>query len=294
MADDIQEIDLMKPGKLWATAEHQSALSFHLVMPKDNYTKDKMKDKPDIAAEDELMSPFTVPASGVDAMGVANFDLGETGRAAEVMGKLTEKYEAGQATLERIRGVVVAFADESNKIPDKHVVEVMDFKLIAIPVIILRKVVDYVTVQNFKGGMTTFKAEIEVRGPIKEVELSASPDAEMTVSTGQKGKGKLKFPVKEGEKYTVTLPVNFVKKSDSLQRAVPRTYLVWIPGGWRHGETDMQAFTREIWEGGFSTLTAAGTGPAAGVKHTLKLKAENWASDWLAGPPPPPFYHNNC
>jgi hypothetical protein len=30
------------------------------------------------------------------------------------------------------------------------------------------------------------------------------------------------------------------------------------------------------------------------VKHTLKLKAENWASDWLAGPPPPPFYHNNC
>ena len=294
MADDIQEIDLMKPGKLWATAEHQTAVVFHLVMPKDNYTKDKMKDKPDIAADDELMSPFTVPASGVDPLGVANFDLGDSGRAAEVMGKLTEKYEKGEKTLEKIRGIVVAFADESNKIPDKHVVEVMDFKLIAIPIIILRKVQDYVTVQNFKGGMTVFKAEIEVKGPITEVELSCAPDREMTVSTGQKGKGKLKFPVKEGEKYQVTMPVNFTKKGESSQRAVPRTYIHWIPGGWRRGETSMQAFTREIWDGGFSTLTAQGTGPAVGVKHTLKMKAESWASDWLAGPPPPPFYHNNC
>ena len=294
MADELQEIDLMKPGKLWATAEHQSLVAFHLVMPKADYTKDKMKDKADIKPEDELMSPFIVAAGDVDGLGVANFDLGESGRAQEVMGKLTEKYEKGEKTLETIRGVVVAFAADGNKVPDKQVVEVVDFKLIAIPVILLKPVVPYITVQNFKGGMKEFKATVEVRGPIKEVEVSAAPGAKITVSTGQSGDGKVTFPVKEGETYTITLPVAFTKKSDSQQRAVPRSYLHWIPGGWRHGEKDMQSFTREIWEGGFTTLTAAGTGPAAGVVHKLQLKAEAWASDWLAGPPPAPFYHNNC
>jgi hypothetical protein len=30
------------------------------------------------------------------------------------------------------------------------------------------------------------------------------------------------------------------------------------------------------------------------VKRSIVLTAEDWASDWLVGPPPPPFYHNNC
>ena len=294
MADELQEIDLMKPGKLWATAEHQSLVAFHLVMPKADYTKDKMKDKADIKPEDELMSPFIVAAGDVDGLGVANFDLGESGRAQEVMGKLTEKYEKGEKTLEKIRGVVVAFAADGNKVPDKQAVEVIDFKLIAIPVIILKPLEAYVTVQNFKGGKKEFKAQVEVRGPIKEVELSCEPGAMITVSTGQSGEGKVKFPVKEGEVYTVTLPVKFTQKSDSQQRAVPRSYLHWIPGGWRRGEMSQQTFTREIWEGGFTTRKAAGTGAASGVVHQLQLKAEAWASDWLAGPPPAPFYHNNC
>lgn len=295
-ADDLQELDLLNPGKFWATAEHQKDVSFHIQFPNDNNTKDKIKDG-EVNPGDDMIQPITVPYTACDANGVANFDFEGSGRAADMLQKLTEYYSKGGETIEQVRALIVATAREGNKIPEKAVVEVMDMILVACPIIMLKPTRDYVTVQNFKGGVVTFEAEVKFKGPITEAEFSCAPDAEMSITAGgpvTKGKGKLVVPVEEGHSYKISLPVPFVKRGESQQRAVPRRYLIVYPWGWRHGETDNQEFTREVWDGGKTTLTVAGTKNNAKVKQSIVLTAEAWASDWLAGPPPPPFYHNNC
>ena len=289
---DLQDLDLMNPGKLWATAENQKDVTFHICFPDEGSKKANIKD----GAVDpglDMCPPVTVPFTAVDANGVANFDLDASGRAAEMLQKLTEYYSKGGETIATINAVVVANAKEGNKIPDKAVVEVIEMNLVACPIIMLKPIKDYVTVQNFKGGTKVFQAELKVKGPIAEVELSCAPDLEITAGT-LKGKGKLVLPVKEGETYQISVPVPFVQGKESRQQAVPRRYLHVYPWGWRRGEMDSQEFSRETWKGGKTTLTVQGTKQNAKVKQSAILNAEEWASDWLAGTPPAPFYHNNC
>src|SRR5437764_342084 len=40
---DLQDLDLLNPGKLWATAEHQKDVPFHVCCPDDGVTKVKFK-----------------------------------------------------------------------------------------------------------------------------------------------------------------------------------------------------------------------------------------------------------
>jgi hypothetical protein len=289
---DMQELDLLNPGKLWATAEHQKDTTFHIVFPGDGNTRDKLKDG-EVNPADDMIQPLSVPYGSCDANGVASFDLDASGRAADMLNKLTEHYKGGGETIETVRAIVVASARDGNKVPEKAVAEVIDLKLVAVPIIMLKGVDTYVTVQNFKGGKKEFKATFTVKGPCPEVEISVSPDNEVACN-GQTGRGKIVVPTKEGETYTVTLPVPFKSRGESKQVAVPRRYVHMYPWGWRRGETDQQSFSREIWEGGFTTLRIAGTKNNAKVVQNLQLNAEAWASDWLTGTPPPPFYHNNC
>jgi hypothetical protein len=289
---EMQELDLMNPGKLWATAEHQKDTTFHIVMPDSATEKANIKDG-EVDPGFDLVQPMTIPFGSCDANGVANFDLDSSGRAADMLQKLTEHYSKGGETIETVRAVVVATARDGNKLPEKAVAEVMDMKLVACPIIMLKGKDTYVTVQNYKGGKTLFTAEFKVKGPCPEVEISVVAEHEITVN-GQKANGKLVIPTKEGETYQITVAVPFVKTGESKQQAVPRRYIHFYPWGWRHGETDQQSFTREKWSGGTLTLKVGATKENAKVFQSIQLKAEDWASDWLAGPPPPPFYHNNC
>lgn len=293
---EMQELDLMNPGKLWATAEHQKDTTFHIVMPDEQTEKDNIKEGV-VDPGFDLVPPLTVPFGNCDANGVASFDLDSTGRAMDMLHKLTEHYSKGGETIEKVRAVVVATARDGNKIPEKAVAEVMDMKLLACPIIMLKGIETYVTVQNFKGGKTQFTAEFKIKGPCPEVEISVAAEQDLTVN-GQKGHGKLVIPTKEGETYKVTVAVPLVKSGETQQRAVPRRYIHFYPWGWRTAggrmEYDTQTFTREKWTGATLTLKVAGTKENAKVFQSVQLKAEDWASDWLAGPPPAPFYHNNC
>src|SRR5437660_743557 len=66
----------------------------------------------------------------------------------------------------------------------------------------------YVTVSQFKGGITTFKFQFEVFGPLEELDFSTQPgDLDITVNPGgAKGKG-IKVKVEEGKKYDITIQV---------------------------------------------------------------------------------------
>ena len=290
--EELQEIDLMKPGKLWATAEHNQTLAFHLLLPKDNYTRDKLTKEPNIAAGDQLMSPAMMPAEA----GPVTLDFAG-GKAQEILDNLTGRYKSGAKRIEKVRAVIIATAADGNKIPDKQVAEVMDFKLAAVPIIMLRKQRAYATVQEWKAGQKLFSATIEVKGPVDEVEISIAPTLDITAGD-QKGSGKVTLKVKEGEKYTIQVPVTFTSTTETRQVLVVRTYIQYIPNGWRTAggrkEYDPRNDTREVYNGGSYTLTVTGTKDNANVKHSIELRAESWGADWLIGPPPPPFWHNCC
>ncbi len=292
---ELQDLDLLNPGKLWATAEHQKDVTFHILFPDDDATKEKLKDGIDPSLD--MIQPMTVPYTAVDANGVAYFDLDGTGRAADMLNNLTKYYEQGGDDIKTVKAVVFATAREGNKIPEKSVVDIMEMNLVAVPIIMLKPVKDYVTVQQFKGGMKNFEAEVKFKGPITEAEFSVSPDAELQVGDA-KGKGKQVVPVKEGETYKVTMAVPFTQGKETRQEAVPRRYQIYYPWGWRTAggrrEYDYRTDTRETWKGGKFTLTVAGTKANAKAKQSIIFTAEDWAAEWLNGPPPPPFYHNNC
>lgn len=299
---DLEELDLMKPGKLWAMPEYEGTTTFHFVEPKDNYTKDKLVDNPQIAPADQLMAPFAVQHNQLDGQGRAVLDLQGSGRAKEMMGKLEQRIAANKK-LDVIRAVIIASAADGNHNPPKNAIETIDFAVANIPTIVLLGKDIYITVQNFKGGRKEFVAELKATNPLKEVKLSVEPACDISVSTGQKGKGSVVLPVKEGQSYTIKCPVAFKTSAEERQQLrlpQPGDYHRYVPGGWRTNMGsnnpdryyDMQR--REVWTGGSWTLKAEGTGPFAGIVKSVQLRAESWGSDWLWKSPPRVFSHNVC
>ena len=55
---ELQDLDLLNPGKLWATAEHQKDVTFHILFPdKDSVTKEKCKEAVDPGLD--MIQPMT-------------------------------------------------------------------------------------------------------------------------------------------------------------------------------------------------------------------------------------------
>ena len=179
MADGQQTLDLMKPGKLWATAEHHVSVTFHLAIPQAGYTKDAMSKNPTIAAADELMTPFTAPASAANKNGVIEFDLAP--RAGEITTNISARNAKGQQ-VPTARVIVVATAKTGNKVPDNQVADVFDLKVAPIPSIKLAvtnaadPLRSYATVPAFKNGASAFIIEFTATGT-KQVTLGYSPAA---------------------------------------------------------------------------------------------------------------------
>src|SRR5439155_10397053 len=216
---ELQDLDLLNPGKLWATAEHHKDVTFHILFPdKDSVTKEKCKEAVDPGLD--MIQPMTVPFSAVDANGVATFDLDATGRAADMLNNLTKYYAEGGEDIKTVMALVFATARDGNKIPEKSLCDIIEMNLLAVPIIMLKAVPkkDYCTVKQFKDGMTNFEAEVKFKGPITEAEFSVAPDAEITVGD-KKGKGKQVIPVKEGEVYKISMAVPFVQGKETRQAA---------------------------------------------------------------------------
>lgn len=286
-------LDLAKPGKLWATAENDDTATFHLVLPKPEYTKDRLDANPSVNPRDQLMKPFAVPFNQRDAQGRAVLDLDKTGRAKEILDKIGQLYDQGHAAIDKVLGIVVVTARSGNRIPIKHLAELLDFELKPIPHIAMRGVKELVTVQNFKAGQKDFVVEVTPIGPFTHLELSTSPARPLRVEGGPSG-NKVTVPVSDGKKLIVKIAAPLTSRTQTRRVAVPRTYKRFVPGGWRRGEVDYRTDSMEEWTGGDVTLRAQGTGNFASINKTIKLRAEAWASGWLLGPPPPPFAHNIC
>lgn len=290
-------LDLTKPGKFWATAENERETIFHLVIPDDRYTPDRLTANPNISPADQLMKPWTVSAPDSDKTGgKAELDLGKTGRAKEIIDKLGARFDQGLPALKQVRGIVIVTAAQGNRVPAKQLADVIDLELGPLPAIKLEAARGFVTVQNFKGGWKEFIVNLRVQG-MQEVELKASPGAQIRANPGPKGNGAIKVPVKEGQQIQILIPVPLTQKKQSEQRRVKKRYRHYVPGGWRsrqYGDWTTATFQREVWTGGDITLTARGTGDLAGIKRTVKLRAEAWASAWLCLNPPPVLSHNIC
>jgi len=299
---ELEELDLTKPGKLWAMPEYETTTTFHYVVPKPEYTKDKLVANPQIAPADEIMDPFVVQHNQLDAQGRAVLDLEKTGRAKAMIGKLEQRMQANQR-LDVIRAVILASAADGNHIPDKQAVETIDFNVAAIPTITLLGKTIYVTVQNFKGGTKEFIAELKTTAPLKEVKVSVEPGTNIMASTGQNGNGALVLPVKEGQTITLRIPVKFDSTAEERQVMripQPGDYRTYVPGGWRTNMGDnnpdryMDVQRQEIWKGVSYTLKVTGTGPYEGIVKTVQLRAEDWAAGWLWKNPPRVLGHNVC
>ena len=288
-----ETLDLTAPGTLWAKAVNESTTSFHLVVPKPNYTKDLLSKNPQVDPKDDLMRPWAVNFRDVGKDGLAACDLATSGRAGEIMAKLAERYDRGEPRVENVRGLYIARAREGNRIPETQVVEVKDFKLLTIPTITLKPGENshprtYVTVQNFKNGVKTFNVEMTVTGPVEQVELTASPAVQITAPGGQ-GNGRVVIPTVEGKKYTIQVAVPF---SMTMQNQHVNHPYVWYGGWYQPAWTEHRQ--NEIWTGGDVALVATGAGPAKGVTKSIKLRAESWASGWLRKTPPVPMRHAHC
>src|SRR5947209_5516863 len=125
-----QDLDLLNPGKLWATAEHQKDITFHICFADDASKKENIKEG-EVHPGLDMIQPVTVPYTAVDANGVANLDLDSSGKAMDMLQQLTKYYEGGGENIDLVRAVIVATAREGNKIPEKAVVEVMEMNLVA-------------------------------------------------------------------------------------------------------------------------------------------------------------------
>ena len=55
-----------------------------------------------------MIEPWAVASNAVDANGVATFDLDSTGRAMDMLQKLTKYYEGGGETIEKVRVIIAA------------------------------------------------------------------------------------------------------------------------------------------------------------------------------------------
>lgn len=210
----VEELDLTKPGKIWAIPEYESTTTFYMVVPNENNTKAKL-----IASaqppSDQLMPPFPVAHTALDKDGKAVFDLQKSGRAKNIMDQLEAKLNANQP-IHNIRAVIMADMAPGNHQPDKVAVETIDFSVAAFPIITLNGKVVKATAQQVKSGQVReFQAEFRATLPMKEVKVSISPEVDIEVN-GQKGKGSITIPVKEGQAYPVKVPITINKGKINL------------------------------------------------------------------------------
>ncbi len=296
-AQPLMELDVMKPGKLFARAENEMDTTYHIVLPQAHYTKDALSKNPQINAKDQLMQPFTVPFQQADKQGMTTCDLKATGRADQIRKNVRDRIERNEPKIETVRAVVIVTSRKGNQIPDKQLADICDLRLVPVPGILLKGITAYLTVQNFKAGKRDFEVELRVMGDITSVQLSTQPHSPI-MAQGKTLQGQLAVHVKEGEVVKIKIPAQFSMKAESKQTQVERSYVHYVPGGWRTAggrkEYDTRTDSREIWTGTNVVLRAAGVGHFAHIVETINLTAQSWASDWLAGPPPPPFYHNVC
>lgn len=210
----VEELDLTKPGKIWATPEYETTTKFYVVVPDDKYTKakllaDPMK-PPTIPPTDQLMGVFEVPHAKLDKEGRAVLDLQQSGKAKEIMNKIEERVGKGQQT-PLLRVVIIADHAEGNHLPAKFAVETLDFAVASFPIIILTSPKSVLTPEEFRSGTRSLTAEFRATAPMKEVKVSINPKAEFTVN-GQKGNGELVIPVKDGQPNKLEMPITIDKK----------------------------------------------------------------------------------
>ena len=312
----MQELDLTKPGKLWAVAENQENCTFHIVLPSPKYNKASLSKDPTIAAADQLMRPFEVSGKDVDGQGRAICDLKTTGRADQIMEAVIKHMKAGNPCPPTVTGVVIANALASNALPAKQLADVIDFKLIAPPQMDLKAVKDYITAQNYKAGDKYFLADLQIDGPMPKCEIKSDPPKPISVDGGPSGTGVVILEPQSGKKYRIKVEAHFSVKKESRSKDV-YAFSRWVPGGWRTGGAQatydaalgMWIMTsgsasgvskstmveeREIWDGGNVTLTCAGMASQKDIKKSVKFRSEGWASGWLVTKPPRPFSHNVC
>jgi hypothetical protein len=211
-------LDLSAPGKLKAMVENQSTATFYIVVPQAHYTKDALSRNPTIAAADQLMSPFTVPANAVGADGSIMLDLNATGRGKELIAKVDERIKAGKKP-DMVRAIVIAKAKADNHVPPQQLAEVQDLKLITLPTIALAPPANtagktFVTVQQHKAGVKNFSVELKVTGPITEVALTTEPAMHIKATPGGEGQGRVHLAVKEGTTYQIAVPLPFKMKRE--------------------------------------------------------------------------------
>jgi hypothetical protein len=246
------------------------------------------------------MTPWTVSAGDVDKAGRAVLDLEASGRAKEIHKKLDQLFQQGKPRPTTVRSVVIATAGSGNRVPAKQLASVQDFELGPTPHVDLKGVISLVTARNFKAGKKEFVVELTALGvgPTIDLELSTSPGRTIRVAGGPAGNGKVQLKAQSGRSYRVQVSVPLTFKLEKRTVKVPRTYKIFVPGGWRtkrgRREYDNRVDTKEVWTGGDVTLKAQGTGGLDHLVKTVKLRAESWAAGWLNGPPPPPFRHNIC
>lgn len=313
MAAEVEELDLTKPGKLWAKAENEGMTVFHLVIPQAQYTKNKLTLNPTINPMDELMRPLTISKQDAakDKDDIAWCDLDLSGRAKEIMDKLSERYARGEPRVEKVLGVYIAMAADGNRIPDAQAAEVKEFKLVTIPSISLKPAFLNLHPNNVQGtccacplkGKKQFELELNVTGDVSEVELTAIPtpsfpDPQITATPGGGGKGKATIKTKEGTKVAITVSADFKVQDVVETKSVPVIYDRVVPGGWRTsgGRWDYgpQTGKRSVWTGGFITFRATGTGKYKNLINAVSLKMETFQYGWIATGLPPHFYHNVC
>jgi hypothetical protein len=295
-----QELDLTKPGVLWAKVENEGTTTFYLVTDNATYTEQFLDGNGQVNPQDLLMKPFAVSFQDAQKDGMAKCDLGK-GRAAEIMANLSERYARGEKRVEKVKALYVAKARDGNKIPASIISKVKPFALKAIPTITLSPGENtndktFVTVNRFKAGVKEFTVEIKVTGPLDEVELKTDPPQDMTVG-GQKGKGKLTIKLQEGGTQTikVAVPLKAEVKKQTINHPATRwgCHPSHCPGNYgRDAWTETQE--QEFWNAANITLFASGTGGMSGVTKSLKLRAEGWGSAWLSKTPPPGVRHNHC
>jgi hypothetical protein len=293
---ESEELDLTRPGKLWCKAKFERDTTFHLVLPQKGYTKNQLTLNPQLNPADQLMKPFTVPTKDQDQVGKTYCDLDTTGRALEIMNLLNDRTARGEPTPSTVRAVYISTARNTTE-RDPQVAEVKDLKLLPVPTVNLIGTGDkdplrtYITVPNFKDGLKEFTVEMWLTGPIREVEISVAPAAQITLSTGETGKGTLKARLEEAKRYKIKVAAPFTMRMEQNTINYPFQwygYDCWYRTAW----SELQE--REVWTGGSLVLRVAGTAQYAKLARTVELRAEAWASGWMSRTPPPPLRHNHC
>jgi len=294
----LPELSLAPPGRFWATAENEESTTFHLVVPKDQYTRERLTEKPAISPGDDLMEPWTVSHQNVDKDGRAVLDLGESGRAKQIIDKLNGWFKQGRPAPKVVRAIVIVTALKGNRVPSKQLADVIDFRLGAVPRLSVQGVRAYVAVRNFKQGVRDFIVDFRADG-LEKVKLSTSNGSAVRVDGGPTGNG-IELAVGAARKFRVRIPVSLKNESKTRKIHIGAQIIggrawngtrIWY---WRQ-QAGWRVDRREVWRGESVTLTVEGKGAAGEMKQSIKMRAESWASNWLVGKSPPKVYvHGHC